>query len=232
MKRISLLVLVTLATVRVTCNTTSSVFVTNATPKLESMLQLRNAIATRLVNGYKSIVTHCNGMLQSVAALSKQSVSETNNLLYSEKYSQQFADTLQRVATRLQFKANWLLQVMQAESGINPRATNRIGATGLIQFLPATARALGTTCTELATMNATQQLHYVEKFYQPVAGKIYSVADLRLYTFFPAALHQPNSFVLATETLPAHVVAARNATFDLNNDKQITKQEFLTAIQP
>ena len=42
------------------------------------------------------------------------------------------------------------------------------GATGLIQFLPSTARGLGTTTDALAGMSSVEQLNYVEKYFDPL----------------------------------------------------------------
>lgn len=187
--------------------------------------------ATRTKELATGIATGCNTILQHNAKASALPKNKDFTLLHRKKYSQQFADSLQRVATRLQLNANWLLQVMQAESGLQANAQNRHGATGLIQFLPTTAIALGTTTAQLATMSRTEQLPYVEKFFQPIAGKIRSVEELRLFTFFPAALTQPNDYVLETATLPAKLVASRNTIFDTNGDMKITKGEFLKAIK-
>ena len=40
---------------------------------------------------------------------------------------------------------------------------NSIGAVGLIQFMPDTAKLLGTTTAKLRAMSAVEQLDYVEK---------------------------------------------------------------------
>ena len=43
-----------------------------------------------------------------------------------------------------------LLGIMNSESGLNPQAVNKSsGATGLIQFMPATAKSLGTTVSPM-----------------------------------------------------------------------------------
>ena len=57
-----------------------------------------------------------------------------------------------------------LLAVMYFESTWNPALVNSIGATGLIQFMPQTARGLGTTTTALKAMTRVQQLDYVQKY--------------------------------------------------------------------
>ncbi len=200
---------------------------------------LATSNATRTKEYATLLATGCNTVLQhhvASATCATKAVALPENkgvaLLHSEKYTARFADSLKAVATRLGFEPNWMLHVMHAESRLQPSATNSIGATGLIQFMPATAIDLGTTAARIAKMSATEQLPYVERFYRPIKGKIKSAAELRLYTFFPAALGKPDSFVLKTDRLPAQTVASRNAAFDLDGDMQITKGEFLKAIRP
>jgi hypothetical protein len=78
----------------------------------------------------------------------------------------EFEKELNRVAQKFNVNAKELLAVMKSESGLNPQARNQgSGATGLIQFMPATAKALGTTTDELYKMNRAQQMVYVEKFF-------------------------------------------------------------------
>jgi murein DD-endopeptidase MepM/ murein hydrolase activator NlpD len=78
----------------------------------------------------------------------------------------QFRRALAGVADRLNIPAQWLADIMAFETGgsFSPSITNGIGATGLIQFTPATASLIGTTTSELRKMTRTQQLRYVEKY--------------------------------------------------------------------
>jgi len=56
-------------------------------------------------------------------------------------------------------------RIIGPESGGKADARNpKSGATGLIQFLPSIARALGTSTEELAKMSATEQLPFVMKY--------------------------------------------------------------------
>lgn len=41
------------------------------------------------------------------------------------------------------------------------------GAIGLIQFMPSTAKGLGTSTSALKQMTAVDQLAYVEKYFAP-----------------------------------------------------------------
>lgn len=53
-----------------------------------------------------------------------------------------------------------LYRIIDGESGFDPTRTNGLGsgATGLFQFMPATARGLGTTTGEIQNMSPAQQL--------------------------------------------------------------------------
>jgi len=135
------------------------------------------------------------------------------------------------ISTRLGINPDWLMIVMKMESGINPAAYNpNGGATGLIQFMPATAAGLGTSCSELLYMDNVTQLDYVYKYFRPYAGRLLSVTDLYMVTFFPAALGKPDDYILQTSTLHADTIARANPVFDLNKDQSITVGEFKQSI--
>jgi hypothetical protein len=70
------------------------------------------------------------------------------------------------VSGRLGVPLAWLLTIIFLESGFNSRAKNQIGAIGLIQFTPQTARSLGTSPAALAEMTRIEQLFFVEKFFR------------------------------------------------------------------
>jgi hypothetical protein len=55
---------------------------------------------------------------------------------------------------------------IQVESGGKASAQNPSGATGLIQFMPGIAKAMGTTTEELKKMSAAEQIPYVVRYFQ------------------------------------------------------------------
>lgn len=94
---------------------------------------------------------------------------------------------------------NWLMGLMDLESGINPSIKNGIGCVGQIQFCPDVAG--GTTKTiggrtvslpYLQTLSRTEQLEYVEQYLADVIRQTKripkSFVDLQLMIFLPAAL--------------------------------------------
>lgn len=148
-------------------------------------------------------------------------------MIFENKVSVQFVLKVKAIAKRLGVKEDWLMAVMWSESRLNPAACNPSGgATGLIQFMPATAKYLGTSCDELARMDAVTQLDYVEKFFRPYANRCKSFPELYLACFFPAAIGRPDSYILQTSTLPAELIAKQNPLFDANKDGRITVGEF------
>lgn len=111
-----------------------------------------------------------------------------------------FERAVRAVAANLGVKPEWLLFVMFRESGLNPGAYNKSGATGLIQFMPATARDLGTTTAYLRTLTATGQLPYVEAYYKMQMRSFRieprNLTDFYLLTLYPKAAGKPPGYVL------------------------------------
>ena len=152
-------------------------------------------------------------------------------IFYIDKISilerKEFKEKLIDICNKLNIDPNWLMIVMNSESGLNPKAVNKLGgATGLIQFMPDTARALGTTTEALRNMTATQQLDYVYKYFLPYKNKIKSAFDLYLVTFFPLGLGKPDTWVFQSSQLRPDIIAKYNPSMDLNKDNQITMLEF------
>lgn len=78
--------------------------------------------------------------------------------------TQEFFNKVVAVAKRINCDPNDLMCLMNSESGVKTTAVNKSsGATGLIQFMPSTARALGTSCAALKAMSPEEQMVYVEK---------------------------------------------------------------------
>ncbi len=132
-----------------------------------------------------------------------------------------FGQKLIQITTALGFPASWLMVVMNNESGLNSHIKNPTSsASGLIQFMDATAKGLGTTTEKLRAMTNVEQLDYVKKYLQPYASKIKSVSDVYLSIFFPAGLGKPDNW-----EFPLWAVKG-NPIFDTNKDGKLTKKEF------
>lgn len=121
---------------------------------------------------------------------------------------------------------SWLMGCIAWESGetFSPSIKNAAGsgATGLIQFMPATARDLGTTTAALAAMTAVQQLDYVEKYFRPYRNRVHTLSDMYMAILLPKYVGQPEDSVLFSGGTTAY---RQNAGLDVNNDGKITKAE-------
>ncbi len=146
---------------------------------------------------------------------------------YVKDNRSQFLDKVELISKKLLIDPNWLMAVMYKESGLNHRAVNsNSGATGLIQFMPSTAKGLGTSTTALRNMSNLEQLDLVYKYYRPYISKLNSYPDLYLATFFPIALGKSDDWVLKSGSQSAKLIASQNPGVDLNKDGQITVGEF------
>ncbi|MBX2881131.1 MAG: LysM peptidoglycan-binding domain-containing protein [Granulosicoccus sp.] len=138
-----------------------------------------------------------------------------------------FISEVEAMAERLGAKPEHLLAVMSFETGgsFSPSERNFIGATGLIQFIPSTARGLGTSTAELARMSPVEQLEFVEKYFaQPqYAGKLGTLEGVYSSVLSGTATPDPN------DTLPGFVrgrpAYSSNSPLDYNNDGRITSGE-------
>ena len=145
------------------------------------------------------------------------------NVPGSENVSRAFKEKVIQIARRLDMDPNFLMAVMSFESRLNPRAVNSLsGATGLIQFLPSTARRLGTTTAELRNMSAERQLDFVERYLRPYAGRMDTIEDAYMAVFYPRALGRENSYVLFRRGSREY---AQNSGLDHNRDGTVTKGE-------
>ena len=105
-----------------------------------------------------------------------------------------------RIAKEHKIETKDLYKLIYLESKGKPWIVNPYsGATGLIQFLPSTAKALGTDTCELKYMNVSQQLDYVDKYLtiQLQGKKIRNFTDLYLTIFRPSAIGQHDEYIIS-----------------------------------
>ncbi len=135
-----------------------------------------------------------------------------------------FRSALAEMALGLGLDPSFIAACMAIETGrtYSPSIRNPFtGATGLIQFMPATARAMGTTVEALANMSATAQLEYVKQFFRPHVGRIRSdvPGDYYLAVFYPAYVGRDPSTVIFSAGDTGY---AQNIGLDRNGDGVIT----------
>lgn len=138
-------------------------------------------------------------------------------------YRVDFINKVKDISSKLNIDPNWLMAIMYWESNktFSPSITNPIGAVGLIQFIPSTAKSLGTTSSALKNMTAVQQLDYVYKYYLPYKGKLKNYIDTYFVTFFPLAVGKPDDYVLQTNSLSSSLIASQNPAFDTDKNKKV-----------
>lgn len=149
-----------------------------------------------------------------------------NFIEYVKENKKEFALKVTDICNQLNIKPEWLMFVMWFESKLNPQAVNPIsGSTGLIQFMPSTARGLGTTTDVLKRMSNVQQLDYVLAYLRPYKGRMKTWVDVYLAVFYPKAMGKPD-FVITPD-----IIAKQNKIFDLNKDLDISVKEIETALR-
>lgn len=163
--------------------------------------------------------------------------------------SQSFSTKLNDISSDLGMNPRDLLLVMYLESGVNPGARNpNGGATGLIQFMPATLKGMGLSDRGVKTFgqkSAEDQLDYVKKYVKAhqglIGGKPFtSATQYYVANFFPIALKKwngsnpiqnANVVVVDSHSSDSRERAAykANPILDANKDGKITVGD-LTAV--
>jgi len=154
----------------------------------------------------------------------------------TDKLSAAFKAKVVEIGKKLEVDPNFLMAVMSFESRIDPKARNPLStATGLIQFMKATAEDLGTSTSALLRMSDIQQLDFVETYFQKrirERGPLKTIEDVYMAVLFPALVGKPNNHVFASNS--GNTASRRryqvNRGLDINGDGIITKEEAATKV--
>jgi len=138
-------------------------------------------------------------------------------------------------AYRLGIEPDWLAAVISFESSFQPKAQNKYSkATGLIQFMPNTAKALLGTATgdaaiqKLLSMSFQEQLPLVEKYFAPYRSRMTGVEDTYLAVFYPAAIGTNPDHIVGR---PGSAVYEQNQVFDPEKKGYITTDDITSTIR-
>jgi hypothetical protein len=159
----------------------------------------------------------------------KKDTVELYNFPGIETTSSEFRKKLIETALWLDVDPNWLAAVISLESNFKPHIQNRFSkATGLIQFMPATARQFNLTLDEIKNMDAITQLEKcVKPYFASRRGRLNSLEDTYLHVFYPAAIGKDRDAVIGA---PGTKVYEQNKGFDKNNKGYFTKKDITGSI--
>lgn len=151
------------------------------------------------------------------------------SIIWAHKVSAEFIRRLLKICSSLRIDPDFLMACIAFETGETFSASvrnKRSGATGLIQFMPQTAAALGTSVEELALMTEEDQLDYVSKYFLPWKGKLLTLEDTYMAILYPLAIGKANGYILFAKNDTKHPKRyVQNAGLDYNKDGYITKAE-------
>jgi hypothetical protein len=167
------------------------------------------------------------GLARAFAAESVEDIE----LAWGKKISPAFKRKVIDISAELGIDPNNLMAAMAFESGRTFRADvqNRLsGAVGLIQFMPATAKGLGTSTAALKKMTPVAQLDFVRLYFLPHKGRLNDLNDLYMAILWPRAVRRPASYVLFARGSRQY---SQNSGLDVNSDGVVTKAEAASRVQ-
>jgi hypothetical protein len=125
-----------------------------------------------------------------------------NCLIFGWKVESSFVPALRAGSARLGLDPNWVMAIMAVEtvSTFKPCIRNPYTfATGLIQFMPDTAREMGTSIDALCGMSQTGQWRYVEEYLRRkirAHGRPRDLGSAYMLVFTPIYTQSPDSKVM------------------------------------
>lgn len=150
----------------------------------------------------------------------------------------EFKKKVVEISQKLNCDPDDLMAVMAFESHLGTGTVNKSsGATGLIQFMPDTAKWLGTTTEQLAAMSGVEQLDYVYKHIKPnlsrLKGGHCDLGDLYMAVLWPPGVGKSNDAVIFDPNSSSALVRSAfngNRCLDANKDNLVTKGEAVQAV--
>lgn len=153
-----------------------------------------------------------------------------NSVCWGIKFSDAELTKLSEVVRRLELSKGVIQYFMACiawETGekftpdVKSKSSN---AHGLIQFMPATAEALGTNIRDLAKMTILQQLEYVYKYFEPYKGRLNNLGDIYMAILWPKGIGKEDNWVLWDSSKSRNTYLA-NKGLDVNKDGLVTRGE-------
>jgi rare lipoprotein A (peptidoglycan hydrolase) len=183
---------------------------------------------------YKTGASISQGLSQALGGVAGEVMGPAGMIMpvmsaYQPNLTPEFREAINKTAANIGIPAEWLIGIMAFETDgtFNPAEPNKMGsgATGLIQFTPATARNMfGKSTAEMAKMSQIEQLKYVEKYFKAQVGKkkLTTFTDAYMAVLWPAAIGKGDNYTLFKRGTDAYT---QNAPLDINKDGRVTAGE-------
>lgn len=193
--------------------------------KFASLIEMASAVVAVVV--VAQLATPTTAKAQAIFAEPITYYDEPGSTLAWGQYvSELFKNKVFEICQSLGCNPDHLMATMAFETGatFSPSIKNRAGSggVGLIQFMPRTAKGLGTSTAKLATMSAVNQLDFVEKHLKPMAGKLKLLSDVYMSVLLPSKVGKPDHTILFKRPSRAY---RQNKGLDLDRSGTITKRE-------
>lgn len=154
------------------------------------------------VENFRAIITEQLINLEKELGKDDESLKLIKKYTLKGDYNKSTREEIRALCTRLGIQEEWFYKLVDLESNGNPQAINKItNATGLIQFMPTTAKALGTSTKDLYKMSVSEQLIWIEKYLSKMKPdkKFNSFLDLYFAVFYPKAMGKPSDYIIGSE---------------------------------
>jgi len=153
-------------------------------------------------------------------------------IAWGAKVALVFKSRVLSLCAKLDMPADFLMSAMAFESGETFSSSIKnaagSGAVGLIQFMPSTAKALGTTVEALASLKPEKQLDYVELYFRSRGGQLQSLEDIYMAVLYPAAIGDAPEQTLFKRGGSFY---SQNRGLDANKDGKITVGEATSRVR-
>ena len=149
-----------------------------------------------------------------------------------------FRSKLLEISRELSIDPNYIMACIALETGKTFRTDIKnpgSSATGLIQFMDDTAKALGTSTQQLRLMDHVQQMEYVKKYFKMQADNVGVPTEQWTLEDVYYAIFRPKTILLGPGDIVYQVsdgnYYSKNLYHDRNIDGKITKNEIAENIR-
>ena len=119
-------------------------------------------------------------------------ITTVSNSSLGSSYNGQYASLINKYAKQYNVPAALIAGIIKQESNFNPNAQSGVGATGLMQLMPATARGLGVSNSRDPEQNIMGGAKYISQMLKMFGGDLEKA--LRAYNAGPGNVQNGKAY--------------------------------------